>query len=424
MVVTGVNRRMGIADGEIISLGGSGENGRNCFLLRTSQGTILLDCGVKREAAARLQDAYPLLDRETVKQLDAVLLSHAHEDHCAALPMLAAMGYRGKVYAARQTIADAGAMIRKWTRYAAENQAETPYGEKDIMALDFKEIPLGESSILGIAVLAGKSGHTLGSCWFAFRWGDTKKWQAFYSGDICFSSTTLAYDLPPACGAAVLDCANAGQDVDTEAQYLQLLDIIRDVCSRTGRVLLPVPASGRGSDLLLHCALHLSGIPIWAETAIHQKCIRLLSQSEWLKDSAPAADTLDKVRVIQTDAQREMAVRQGPRLFFTTDGMLTGEASRHYINHFGADSRNCVVLTGHAARGTPAADFQSESYRSQNGIRMDVRHLLIKAHIDQTELLQLYRRLGSGQVMLFHAEQEKCARLAGLIKAVRRNAEQ
>ena len=102
---------------EIRALGGSGEDSRNCFLVRWDDGSILLDCGVRREIAA-VDVVYPLLTEEIAQNLDAVFLSHAHEDHTAALPYLYHLGYGGKVYATEETISLTPGFLRKWHDYA------------------------------------------------------------------------------------------------------------------------------------------------------------------------------------------------------------------------------------------------------------------------------------------------------------------
>ncbi|VTR36305.1 Ribonuclease TTHA0252 [Actinobacillus pleuropneumoniae] len=72
--------------------GGAGEHGRSAYLLSGSQVHLLLDCGVKKEGAGD----YPLIQQEQVPKLDAVFLSHAHEDHSVAIPLLYRLGYEGR----------------------------------------------------------------------------------------------------------------------------------------------------------------------------------------------------------------------------------------------------------------------------------------------------------------------------------------
>ena len=70
------------------AFGGSGENGRNCYLIGIGDEFILLDCGVKREIVNGQVGFYPSLTKELVSKIKAVFLSHCHEDHVAGLPLL------------------------------------------------------------------------------------------------------------------------------------------------------------------------------------------------------------------------------------------------------------------------------------------------------------------------------------------------
>ncbi len=409
-------QKLMIKDGEIISYGGKGENGRNCFLLKTSRGAVLLDCGVKRDVTTSLLDAYPALNKQIVQQLDAVFLSHSHEDHCAALPMLSAMGYKGIIYASKETISSTRSMIRKWMSFVKNNGGELPYSEEDVEGLRFAEISLGLSKINHFIVLTGRSGHTIGSYWFVFQWGELHEWQVFYSGDMCFSSNILDFDSPPPCKAAIIDSAYADQVLIQETQYEQFRDVVFKTIKNQGRLLLPVPAKGRGSDLLLYCAQIQIGVPIWTEAAIYNQCIDLLKQQLWLRKYIPSKEILNSVHVINSPIEREHAIEQNTGLYFTTDGMLTTEEGLHYFHHFRQNYRDGVLITGHVAQGTLASNLLSREYRVTNKIHLQVNHVTIKVHLDQREVQQLCRELETNQVMLFHAEKEKCSQLESLLE--------
>ena len=79
-------------------LGGGRQVGRSCLLLQTPQSKIILDCGI--DIASHGKDKFPFLDVSEfdIKQIDAVIISHAHLDHVGLLPYLYKMGYKGPVY--------------------------------------------------------------------------------------------------------------------------------------------------------------------------------------------------------------------------------------------------------------------------------------------------------------------------------------
>lgn len=72
--------------------GGAGEYGRSCYFVKNKETKILFDCGINRS----YKDSYPKIEREVVPFLDAVFLSHIHEDHTMGLPLLAKLDIRKK----------------------------------------------------------------------------------------------------------------------------------------------------------------------------------------------------------------------------------------------------------------------------------------------------------------------------------------
>ncbi|MBQ9299768.1 MAG: MBL fold metallo-hydrolase, partial [Clostridia bacterium] len=331
----------------ITALGGSGENGRNCYLVQREGKNILLDCGVMRETTPEGIGRYPCLTAEIARSLDAVFLSHAHEDHCAALPLLYRLGYRGAVYASAETAQAAPGMMEKWIAYVQARSGRLPFDPADAGLVRFSPLETGKGTLAGQPVVTGRSGHTAGSLWLAMGPG-----ALFYSGDICPQSHTLAYDVPPPCAAAVINCAYAGRTLDQERQYAALLHTARQALEQGVRLLLPVPAAGRGCDMLLFLAEHLPAQSVCAEKNIVDACLALAREKAWIRPGAVRADLLERVRVIDSDATRGAAWQRTSGVFFTTDGMLTTAVGAGYLRAFAQSGRTLALLTGHAAAGT------------------------------------------------------------------------
>src|SRR3989338_8445883 len=116
-----------------ISVLGSGRHvGRSCFLLQTPQSKILIDCGI--EVSAQGQDKYPYFDAPEfdINALDAVVLSHAHLDHCGLVPYLYKMGYAGPIYMTSPT-RDLSALLQLDLIGVAYKQASAPlYSSTDV----------------------------------------------------------------------------------------------------------------------------------------------------------------------------------------------------------------------------------------------------------------------------------------------------
>ncbi len=129
-------------------LGGFRQVGRSCIMLETRRTKILLDCGINVAAQAP-EDAYPFLDaiRFPINELDAVVLSHAHMDHCAFIPYLFKLGYRGPVYLTEPTRDLAALLLFDYLDILAKDNKEAPYSERDVKEMlkycivrDYREV--------------------------------------------------------------------------------------------------------------------------------------------------------------------------------------------------------------------------------------------------------------------------------------------
>lgn len=175
--------------------GGAGEHGRSAYLLSGSNVRLLLDCGVKKEGTGE----YPLIEPEIVPQLDAVLLSHAHEDHSVAIPLLYKMGYQGEVWTTRETRAQLRTYFANWRRFAERVGEKLPYDEADEQAIRYRYL---EDEVVSqnwfepipeVKVMWGRSGHLAGSVWFGVEMEGKR---IFYSGDYTSESMLLQEDCP------------------------------------------------------------------------------------------------------------------------------------------------------------------------------------------------------------------------------------
>ncbi|MDR9748278.1 MBL fold metallo-hydrolase [Paenibacillus taichungensis] len=175
--------------------GGAGEHGRSAYLLRGSRVQLLLDCGVKKEGAGE----YPLIEPEIVKELDVVLLSHAHEDHSVAIPLLYRLGYQGEVWTTRETREQLDTYFRAWRRNMERAGHALPYEEGDEQLIRYRfledEAEGGTwfEMVPGVSVVWGRSGHLAGSVWFGLEIEDKR---IFYSGDYTSESMLLQEDCP------------------------------------------------------------------------------------------------------------------------------------------------------------------------------------------------------------------------------------
>ena len=381
------------------ALGGSGENGRNCYLAEDGEHALLLDCGVLRAVCGTQVGGYPALTEDIARRLDAVLLSHAHEDHCAALPLLYALGFRGMVYASPETIEAVPGMLKKWRTFVESSGGTLPYSEQDAEKIRFSPLKIGKNEICDLSVLTGRSGHTVGSLWFRFPLGGKT---VLYAGDCCTCSRTLCFDALPVCDAAFLDFAYAGRSLSQQAQY----DALSALLESGKTLLLPVPVAGRGCDLLLHFLAQ--GADVYAEEAIVRRCEALLAVGSWVRPELPGAIPKAHLHPLCSDTDRLAACQVPGAVILTTDGMLTAPGGKYLLRQLQSRPDALCVLTGHAAPGTPAERLTDSAWRAEHAVRMGVQNLTVKVHPDETDMALLLRQCDAKQVVFFHAPADAC----------------
>ncbi|MBS6955683.1 MAG: MBL fold metallo-hydrolase [Enterocloster asparagiformis] len=395
----------------VASLGGSGEEARNCFLVESGGRAILLDCGVRREALGAVDRVYPAVTENIAARLDAVFLSHAHEDHVAALPYLYELGYRGPVYGTGETIRLAGGFMKKWADYVTSAGGTLPFSGEAVGRIKFCPLSLGPQIIDGIHVVAGRSGHMLGSCWLQFEFGDKT---LLYTGDMALDGRLLATDLPPQSDAAVIDCAYAGRVMSQDGQYGALLQRVRQAVAAGGKVLLPVPPNGRGSDILLYLCGHLADVTIYAEANVVSLCGELLQKRRWLREGA--GGSINAVSLEDGQARMRALSADGPAVYLTGDGMMSGPTAAVYFEALKGAAENCILITGHTAEGALGSKIFDPAFCAQAGMTAAAERLTIKVHLDNQDVIALNQAVRANQVLLFHAPLENTQ---GLVRELR-----
>ena len=171
--------------------GGCKEVGRSCFLIETPESKVLLDCGIKPG-----NNEFPHLEAPEfdINALNAVVLSHAHMDHCGAVPLLYKMGFKGPLYCTTPTRDLMVLLCMDYVEIMQREGGNAPYSTKDIkeavkhcICIDYDEVsditPDKRLTLLN-------SGHILGGSLAHVHIGNGFH-NLLYTGDIKFDRTAL-----------------------------------------------------------------------------------------------------------------------------------------------------------------------------------------------------------------------------------------
>jgi uncharacterized protein len=309
--------------------GGFGEKGRTCLGVTVDGYRLLLDAGVKTSAIGT-RDYYPALTDEALAALDAIVVTHAHEDHVAALGWCLAHGFRGRILMTAQTQREVDACLAGYA--TADERARVRDTTIERLALGAHAIELGP-----LHIATGRSGHMGGSVWIAIETATTR---VVYCGDSVPASPVFAVDPPPPADAIVLD-ASYGDD-DTPLA-VRAAGIRRWLAAHPQGSVLPTPLFGRSAEL---CAI-VDG-PLALAPGMRAA---LRAQAN---DTASLAHGIRERLVARIDAARDWTIGEPlpQATLLCDDGMGLAGPSRAVLAE-AARLRHPTLFTGHLPHGSP-----------------------------------------------------------------------
>ncbi len=438
----------------ITALGGFMEVGRSAILLETRESRILLDLGVN-VGAPDYEHMYPYIDMDSLKieELDAVVITHAHLDHCGLVPLLYKYGYRGPVYVTKPTRELMALMLRDYIEVTQREGRSPPYTEKDLLTLILHTIPLEYNEVTDVApdvkITFYNAGHILGSAIVHIHVGAGLH-NIVYTGDFKYSNTRLlerANDKFPRVETLIMESTYGAtkQQSRREAEEA-LINVIKKTIEKGGNVLIPVFAVGRGQEIMLviNDAIEKKLIPpinVYIEglvnevTAVHTEYPEYLNRE--LRERIYRGEnpfTADYFNIIEGRVARPDIIEDRPSLIIATSGMLTGGPAVEYLKLMASDPRNTLVFVGYQAEGTLGRKIKDglrelQVITSDNKIEvieinMDVYSIEgFSGHSDQDELLRYVRNISPKprNIILNHGEPTAIATLALLVKRIVRN---
>ncbi|MFD1987377.1 MBL fold metallo-hydrolase [Mesorhizobium newzealandense] len=216
-------------------LGGFGEKGRTSLTVSSGNDRILLDVGIKVGASGA--EYYPALDG-LVADIDALFVSHAHEDHVGALSWLLSQGYAGPIFMTVETRNEAPATL---AGYAEPGDLQRfPFPSDRIELFE----PGDTLKSGNLTIRTGRSGHVVGGVWFVVDDGECR---VAYSGDVVPDSNVFVMDTIPHCDLLVLDASYGADPVPGATRARAISEW---VTRHSDGCLLPTPLSGRSLELI------------------------------------------------------------------------------------------------------------------------------------------------------------------------------
>lgn len=405
---------------------------------------LLLDCGAYQGADEERNEEPFGFDPRTV---DAVLISHAHNDHIGRLPMLIRQGFAGRVYVTEPTrlilpviLEDALKLMQEERERLVRKGREAPplpWNESDLAELytRLEVVTYYQTQSLGpFSYRLRDAGHLPGS---AFIQLEAAGRSLIFSGDLGHRRKDVLVDPDyPAMVDLVLCEGTYGDRAHRPfaATLEEFSGILRSVLSQNGKVFIPSFALERTQEVLFYIReLEQRGaipsVPVFVDSPMASKIseiypkVRDFFSSEVQRLYAQGLDPFRPQRLEYTHSVEEskaLNLMQGPMVVIAGNGMLSGGRILHHLRHGLPDSKNAVIITGYQPRGGLGELLinGAETVR-MFGETVQVRartHTLggFSGHAGRDELLDWLD--GEQRVALVHGEVEKLQALGQALR--------
>jgi metallo-beta-lactamase family protein len=405
---------------KISFLGATGTVTGSKYLIETGSKHILIDCGLFQGfKQLRLRNWKPL--PFPAREINAVILTHAHIDHSGYLPLLVRQGFSGQVYCTRATRELLGILLPDSARLQEE---EAAFANRRRYSKHHPALPLytQQNAVAALerlsamdyecdATLSGEvqfrftnAGHILGAAMIHLSGPDGS---IVFSGDVGRPHDPIMQPpgIPATADYLIVESTYGDRrhaQVDPEAE---LADAINAAASRGGVILVPAFAVGR-AQLLLHLITRLKqrqaipDLPVYLNSpmAVNVTEIYGAYRKEHRLSPEQCADMCRAAKYVNTvEDSKALNRRPGPMIIISASGMATGGRVLYHLEAFAGDPRNLILLAGFQAGGTRGASLlagaQTVKIHGQPvEVRAQVRQLSsASAHADAGELLDWMR---------------------------------
>lgn len=434
----------------------------SCHLIECAGKKVLIDCGL-------FQGGRDLSDENTEDfgfdpaEIDYLLLTHAHLDHCGRIPLLVKRGFRGEIItsaaskdlarlvlldSAHLQEADARAQLRKQQRHSQKRVVhdEPLYTLYDATrSFDFfgrvahynKAIKVTS----GITATFYDAGHILGSAsiYLELKEGRKTCWIVF-SGDIGSKGRKILRDpvIPPAADVVVMETTYGDRlHRSLDASVEEFYQAINDTFQHGGNVIIPTFALERAQEILWYLREGVEKGKLPAAMHIFLDSPMAISATEIFRDHPECYDEetakllkqkrdpfqLNNLHITR-DAADSMAINRitSGAVILAGSGMCTGGRVRHHLKHHLWRRNASVIFVGFAARGTLARQI-IDGARSVRlfGEEIDVNANIytingFSAHADRAELLAWQKKITPTHTVLVHGEEDVMQSFASHLK--------
>jgi putative mRNA 3-end processing factor len=401
---------------KVTVLGAAKEVGRSAFLVNANHTNVLLDYGVllKREPI------FPMHVKP--KDIDAIVISHAHLDHSGFVPSLflsqsaevQSLGTLPTFELSQLLIED---MIKISGFYLPFEYLDLMTMMKRSKSLNYRE----PYEINDVTVTLHESGHILGGSTVVVEHG---KKRLFYTGDINTRGSKLLrqadLNLDPIDLLIIESTYSQTEQTPREQSESELLEFAYEVIDRKGTLFIPAFSVERAQEIA--CVLKTNNFP--HKVAMDGMALKaneiMVRHPTFLRDPEVFKKAVTEAEWIRGWNRRKKIVKE-PCVIISPAGMLVGGTAVFYLQEIAKDSKNGIAIVSYQGEGTPGKTLLEKRVTIFDGrVRKclaDVRRFEFSGHNSRSELFEILDRInGNPKVLTVHGDGLSCTKFAEEIR--------
>ncbi len=396
------------------ALGGASEVGGSSHLLDFGGTRVLVDAGIRPDGRGSLAPNF-----RSVKNLDAAVITHAHLDHCGALPLLVRDQPNVPIYC---TPPSARLIASALNDHAAMGGGLPGGATLQEVKKRLRPVPFGKPVQAGDArITLTESGHILGAASVLFETGSAT---VFHTGDICledhFSIPSARLPNVKDIDLLIMEATLADQKPQPFSESVRtMIRVINETTvEREGIVLIPTYALGQAQEIILglkHYGKEYGldkNVFIYVDGSVVTTSERLYAeQLGYMKPYLQHTDPRElffgeNIRAVANDDAARERILTNPCAIIASPVTMQGGASAFYRKRLQDDPTNAVILPSNASAsyGSSRAPGEEEGWR--------VEKVQFAAHCTQDELMNITEKLTPRQIILIHGSRRRISDFA------------
>ena len=417
-------------------LGATGTVTGSRFLLELHHKKILIDCGMFQGIKKLRELNWQRLPVIT-SEIDLVLLTHGHLDHCGFLPRLVNMGFRGEIWGTPPTLDIAEVILRDSAKIQEE---DADRANKEGFSIHSPAVPLYNTDDVektvsrfraqqegvwieadeGLRIRFRYNGHILGSTFIELDISGTR---FVFSGDIGRKNDLLLRnpEKPDKADFLFIESTYGDRLHPQENMKDKLASVINETTEKGGTLIIPSFAVERAQLLMFMIwQLHIQGkipssLPVILDSPMGVNALTIFKKHhEWHKLSDQECESMcSRVHLVQSFKETwEIIDNPQPKVIIAGSGMVTGGRVLTYLQQYIGRPETTVMLAGYQAEGTRGRHLlegasELKFYGKYYPVEARIEYLQgLSGHADQTELIDWLSKIQTApeRIYIIHGE--------------------